>query len=166
MNDKELHSKVHTTMYNLIKEKGIASPVDVLIAVGVLSKTDYERWRNGEIDYLERVCKINLRKLSKINHEIRAFANKNDLKPSWTLYKRWGKNKKGNKGSKGSTHKGDTAKLRFSKSGDKNIEKQYATHYISQRTVADAKERRRMKDTQLDISPHLSDESGEQTQQE
>lgn len=29
--DKELKIKVHTAMYNLIKEKGVASPVEVLI---------------------------------------------------------------------------------------------------------------------------------------
>jgi hypothetical protein len=107
-------------MYTLIKNKGIASPVEVLIEIGVLSKEDCEKWRFGKIDYLERVCKINLSKLSSINHEIRAFARKNDLKPSWTYYKRWG-------------CKGKTIKLRFSKSGDEEIEKLYATHYISQR---------------------------------
>ena len=131
MNDKDLKSKVHSAMYTLVKENGIASPVEVLMAIGVLSKTDYERWRGGKVDFLERVCKVNLRKLSKINHEIRVFAKKNDLKPSWTYYKRWGKNKKGNNGK--------TAKLRFSKSGDENIERQYATHYVSKRKVEEAK---------------------------
>ena len=35
--------------------------------LGVLAPTDYERWRFGEVDYLERVCKVNLGKLSYIN---------------------------------------------------------------------------------------------------
>ena len=134
MNNAELRAKVHSAMYTLIKEKGVASPVEVLIAVGVLSKEDCERWRFGKIDYLERVCKINLSKLSSINHEIRVFAQKNDLKPSWTFYKKWGNNKKGNKGN--------TVRLRFSKSGDENIEKLYATHYVSQRKTEEAKEQR------------------------
>jgi len=132
-NDKELQAKVHSAMYNLIKAKGIAAPVDVLIIIGALSKDDHERWRFGKIDYLERVCKINLRKLSLVNHEIRAYARKHNLKPSWTFYKRWGDNKKGAKVK--------ATKLRFSKSGDENIEKQYATHYISQQKSAVAKER-------------------------
>ena len=42
MNDKELKGKVHSAMYTLIKDKGFATPVDVLMAVGVLSKADYE----------------------------------------------------------------------------------------------------------------------------
>ena len=123
MNNKELHQKVNSAMYSLIKQKGIASPVEVLIEMGVLSKEDCERWRFGKIDYLERVCKINLSKLSTINHEIRVFARKNDLKASWTFYKRWG-------------CKGKKIKLRFSKSGDEQIERSYATHYVSQRKPA------------------------------
>ena len=134
MNDKELQAKVHSAMYMLIRENGVAAPVDVLMAVGVLSREDYERWRFGKVDYLERVCKINLNKLSAINHEIRSCARKNDLKPSWTFYKKWGNNKKGNKGN--------SVKLRFSKSGDENIERYYATHYVSQSKVSEAKERR------------------------
>jgi hypothetical protein len=120
MNNIELRKKVHSAMYTLIKSKGVASPVEVLLEIGVLSKEDCEKWRFGKVDYLERVCKINLSKLSTINHEIRVFARKNDLKPSWTYYKRWG-------------CKGKKIKLRFSKSGDEQIEKLYATHYVSQR---------------------------------
>jgi hypothetical protein len=129
MNNSELKKRVHSAMYTLIKKNGIASPVDVLIEIGVLSKEDCERWRFGKVDYLERVCKINLSKLSTINHEIRVFARKNDLKPSWTYYKRWGV-------------KGKNIKLRFSKSNGDQIEKLYATHYVSQRKVTESKERR------------------------
>ena len=56
MNNHELQVKVHSAMYTLIKEKGIASPVEVLMAIGVLSKEDYENWRRGRVTYLERVC--------------------------------------------------------------------------------------------------------------
>jgi len=120
MNDKILKQKVNTAMYELIKETGMASPVEVLMAVGVLSKVDYERWRRGQVDYLERVCKISLSKLSTINREMRLIAQKNNLKSSWTFYKRWGQKK------------GKAIPLRFSKSGNATIEKLYATHYLSQ----------------------------------
>ena len=124
-------------MYILIKENGIASPAKVLIAIGALSKEDYERWRFGKVDCLERVCKINLRKLSFVNHEIHAYAHKHGLKPSWTYYKQWGANKKSSEGK--------AVMLRFSKSGNEGIEKQYATHYVGQQKVAEAKERREVK---------------------
>jgi hypothetical protein len=123
MNNDELRRKVHSAMYNLIKQKGVASPVEVFIEIGVLSKEDCEKWRFGKIDYLERVCKMNLKKLSAVNHEIRVFSQKNGLKPSWTYYKRWG-------------CKGKKIGLRFSKSGDEQIERLYATHYVSQRKIA------------------------------
>ena len=128
MNDKEIIGKVHNSMYHQIQKNGMASPVQVLIDLEVLSSADYERWRNGQIDYLERVCKVNLRKLSFIMKEIRAYARKNDLKESWTFYKQWGR-----KGKKPSI------KLRFSKSGSEDIERSYATHFISQERVAKIK---------------------------
>ena len=127
-NDHELKVKVHSAMYHLIKDKGVASPVEVLISIGALSKDDYERWRNGKVDYLERVCKVNLRKLSLINHEIRSYSQKHDLKPSWTAYNKWGK--------------GNKTRLRFSKSGDECIERFYATHYLCKGKVSETKQQR------------------------
>ena len=137
-NDKKLQGKVHSAMYTLVKEKGVASPVEVLIAIGALSKEDYEKWRNGKVDFLERVCKINLRKLSFVNREIRAYARKHNLKASWTFYNKWGKKRKDSAGR--------TIKLRFSKSGAVNIEKLYATHYVGQQKVAEAKERKKQRE--------------------
>jgi hypothetical protein len=87
---------------------------------------------------LERACKINLRKLSLVNRELRAYARKHDLKPSWSFYNKWGKKRKDSTGK--------TIKLRFSKSGDENIEKQYATHYVGQHKVSEAKERKKQRD--------------------
>jgi hypothetical protein len=56
---------------------------------------------------------------------VRAYASENSLKPSYTFYKQWG-----NKGKK------PTVKLRFSKTGDDGIERNYATHYISSKHMA------------------------------
>ena len=47
MNNGELKAKVHSAMYSLIKKNGVASPVEVLIEIGVLSKEKYEDWRFG-----------------------------------------------------------------------------------------------------------------------
>lgn len=125
MNDGELKHKVNVAMFELMKSTGIIAPVDVLMSIGVLSKVDYEKWRHGKIDCLERVCKINLRKLSTVMREMRAFAKKNELKASWTYYHGWAGNKK--------------SKLRFSMSGNENIERSYATHYISHKTLEEKK---------------------------
>lgn len=98
MNDKELIGKVHSSMYHQLKRKGYATAVDVLMDLEILSKTDYELWRNGKVLYLEKVCKVNLKKLSTILHEMRVYAKKGNLKPSFCVYKRWAVKKRTGKG--------------------------------------------------------------------
>ena len=126
INNGEIIGKVHNSMYQQIKKSGVASPVQVLMDVGVLSAADLERWRFGKVDYLERVCKVNLSKLAFIMKEVRAYARKNELKPSFTFYKQWGR-------------KGKTIKLRFSKHSVESVERDYATHYISSKHFAEMK---------------------------
>lgn len=117
-------------MYHQCQQRGYAAPVDVLMDIGVLQKAKYEDWRFGRIDYLERVCGVNLHKLSSIMAEIRRYASRFDLKPSFCFYKQWGTKKKGGK---------PALPLRFSKSGDESIERAYATHYVDKRKVAELK---------------------------
>jgi len=143
MNDKEIKQKTNEACYKLMKETGIIAPVDVFVMIGVLSKTDYEQWQRGNIDYLERACKANLRKLSVVNREIRIFAKKNELKASRTFYRK--RNKASNKANlKNSCHSREelekSVKLQFSKYGDENIERQYATHFMSQLALDKIKE--------------------------
>ncbi len=98
MNDKELIGKVHSSMYQQLKRKGYATVVDVLMDLGILSKANYERWKNGQVPYLEKVCNINLKKLSTILHEMRVYAKKGILKPSFCVYKKWAVKKRTGKG--------------------------------------------------------------------
>ena len=129
MNNREIVEKVHSSMYRQIISSGIAVPVQVLMDLGCLSPADLERWRFGKVDYLERVCKVNLGKLSTIMKEVRAYARKNDLSASLSFYKQWGR--------KG---KNPAIKLRFSKYGNESVERNYATHYISQKRLAELKQ--------------------------
>ena len=64
MNNQELTKKVHDAVANQISQRGYTAPVDVLMEIGILTKQKYEEWRNGRVDYLERVCTSNLSKLS------------------------------------------------------------------------------------------------------
>src|SRR5690554_2469658 len=105
MEKQNITGQIHNAMYQKIKKKGYAAPVDVLMDIGVLSKKDYDDWRFGKVDFLERVCQVNLRKLSGIMKEIRVYATKNNLTPSYSCYHQWGKDR--------------TIMLRFSKSYDK-----------------------------------------------
>ena len=136
MNDKELIGKVHSAMYHQCRDRGYAAPVDVLLDMGVLPKAKYEDWRFGRVDYLERVCTVNLRKLSRIMHEMRVYAQKYRLRPSFCYYKRWGVKKKNGQGHK------PVIPLRFSKSGAPEIERWYATHFLDTKRIAELKEER------------------------
>ena len=131
MTEKELIGKVHSSVYHQCQKRGYAAPVDVLMEVGVLSKDKYEEWRFGRINYLEKVCSCNLRQLSFIMRQIRSYSQKAGYKPSYTYYKRWGVKKKDGVRK--------TISLRFSKNGNPEIEKAYATHYVDLQRTAQLK---------------------------
>ena len=76
MKESELIGKVHSSVYHQYQKRGYAAPVDVLMDVGVLSKQKYDDWRNGRVDYLERVCTCNLKRFSFIMKQIRSYSNK------------------------------------------------------------------------------------------
>ena len=134
MNEKDLISKVHDSMYRQCRDRGYATAVDVLMDTGILLKQKYEDWRFGKIPFLEAVCNANLNKLSLVLRTMRSYAKKQGLKASFTYYKRWGVKKRGHK---------VTIPLRFSKSGNPEVEKQYATHYVDQARAEELKEVRR-----------------------
>ena len=122
LDERELIGKVHSAVYHQCQQRGYAVPADVLVDIGVLPKQKYEDWRFGKVRYLEQVCTCNLKKLSFIMKQIRSYAKKAGLKPSFCYYKRWGvKKKQGHK---------PVIPLRFSKSGNPEIERAYATHYV------------------------------------
>ena len=118
INQNELVKAFSSSMYHQMKDKGYATAVDTLMDMHILSKQDYESWRNGRVPYLEKVCNINLKKLDSVLKEMRRYADRNGLKPSFTCYKQWGRKNT------------PTIKLRFSKTGNEYMEKLYATHYV------------------------------------
>ncbi len=103
----------------LLREKGFVAPVELFIRMNLLSPESAEDWKRGQISYLERVIRCNLNKASRILRILRMHAHDLDLKPSLTVYKRW--------------TKGSRPLLRFSKSGDHNVEEAYARHFVSPR---------------------------------
>jgi len=104
---------------DLLREKGFVAPVELFIRMDLLSPESAENWRRGRIPYLERVIRCNLGKAGRILRILRIVAHDLDLKPSLTVYKRW--------------TKGSRPLLRFSKTGDHNIEAAYARHFVSPR---------------------------------
>ena len=133
MNDKELRARVRESMFRQCHMRGYAAPVDVLMDIGALSKKNYEDWRFGRADTLERVCSMNLSKLSAVLREMYACAKAQNLKPSFCYYKRWGVRKKNGTGHK------PVIPLQFSKSGSPEIERSYATHFVDLARVQELK---------------------------
>lgn len=70
-------------------------------------------------------------------NQIRSYAKKANLKPSFCYYKRWGVKKRHG-------HKA-VISLRFSKSGNPEIERAYATHYVDLGRVEQLKKERQGK---------------------
>ena len=130
MNNKELIGKVHSSVYRQCRERGYATPVDMLMDIGVLTKAKYEDWRFGRIPFLEEACTVNLHKLSFAMKQMRSYAQKAGLKPSYCYYKHWGVKKK-------SGQKRHVIPLRFSKYGDPAVEKWYSTHYVDSKRITE-----------------------------
>ena len=118
MNRKELHKKLQAVTSELIQEKDYICFIDIFIKLGYLDTNDYQRWRMRKIPYLEKVIKVNLGKINFIMKSVKQECLNNKLKLSGTTYNSWGK--------------GHKERLRFSKSGEENIEKLYATHFVKQ----------------------------------
>lgn len=125
MNNTDLENNIKRIINELSDEKGYICSVDVLMGLNYLARTDYEKWRNGQVEYLEKICQTNLSKLTTINKIIRQVAAQMKLEPSLSVYNKYGK--------------GPKQKLRFSKSGDFNIEKAYATHFINRYQIKNLK---------------------------
>ena len=121
VNREGLGNKVKTSMDRQINSTGYATAVQTLMDMEILSKDNCDRWRIGQIPYLEKVCNCNLSKLSFVLEEMKRYAEKNKLKPSFTFYKQYGRKNK------------STIKLRFSKTGTEYMEKLYATHYVKEK---------------------------------
>jgi len=97
--------------------RNFVTPIEVFISMGLLERRDVENWRAGRIAYLEQVVGCNLSKASRILRILRFHAHDLNLKPSMTVYKR--------------KTAGGKIPLRFSKSGEKNLEEAYSRHFVS-----------------------------------
>lgn len=132
MNNTDLEKNIRRIISELLDDKGYISSIDVLLGLNYLDKTSYVNWRNGQVEYLEKICQTNLGKLTTINKIIRQIAAKMNLEPSLTVYNKYGK--------------GPKQKLRFSKSGDFNIENAYSTHFLNKYQIEKLKENKKILD--------------------
>lgn len=102
------------------------SCLDVLVGIEWLDPGAVERWRQGQVDYLERVVRANLSRISMAMKLFRSWATANGLRPSETHY----------------VSRKRRRTLRFSNSGNPLIERSYRTHWISSELVEPERDER------------------------
>jgi hypothetical protein len=112
-----LYARIASATDAILRHGRVVMPVEVLVAMGLLTRKHVEDWRRGRIPYLERVINCNLSRLLRI---LRWHAEELNLKPSFTAYMRWGR--------------GPKSRLRFTKTGDPRLEEAYATHFVGRST--------------------------------
>jgi hypothetical protein len=116
MNRDQLRTRLSAAATECLAAKGYIAPVDVLITTGLLTRDDYERWRRREVPCLEHAVRGSQPRVSFFMRTLIANCRRGNMKPSWTAYVSWGK--------------GPREPLRFSKSGNPQIERAYATHWL------------------------------------
>lgn len=113
---ENLEARVYKAAHRVLERDGFISYPELFKEMGILSDSDFLKWRKGEISFLEQVVRGNLSKLTHISKIVRKFAREKGLKRSYTFYKMWKK-------------KGSKSLLRFSKSGRREIEHEYSCRY-------------------------------------
>ncbi len=111
-----LYPRIERAVARILANGKVVAPVDVLVGMGLLAPEELEDWRRGRVRYLEAVIHCNLTRLSRLLRILRFHAHDLNLVPSVTAYMRWGK--------------GPKQRLRFTKTGDPNLEEAYARHFV------------------------------------
>jgi len=108
--------RIECAVAELLSKGNVVAPVDVIVGMGLLRPEHLDSWRRGRVSFLERVINCNLTCLSRLLRILRFHAHDLNLRPSSTVYNRYGK--------------GPKRRLRFSKTGDAGLEVVYATHFV------------------------------------
>lgn len=114
--DDKYYPKVVRAVEAILARGDVVAPIEVFIHMELLSKADVESWRFGRVPYLEKVIRCSLGKASRILRILRMHVHDLNMIPSHTAYVKWGK--------------GARTPLRFSKTGDPNLEEAYSRHFL------------------------------------
>lgn len=125
-NRKTLAERVARAAEASLAAQNYASAIDVLVGIGWLDPGAVARWRQGQVDYLERLVQTNLSRISEAMESFRAWAAVKGLNPSETAYV---------------ARQPGRPMLRFSKSGDPTIERLYRTHWVAPQLSEGKRER-------------------------
>jgi hypothetical protein len=115
-NRAALAARVTAAAEAALAARHYVSATDILLGIQRLDPSHEKRWRQGQVDYLERVIHTNLPRISEAMRLFRSWAAAKGLVPSETIYV---------------ARTPARQRLRFSKSGDPGVEKNYRTHWVS-----------------------------------
>jgi hypothetical protein len=142
----KMYPSVVRAVAAILETSNFVAPVELLIRLQRLSKQHHEDWRFGRVPYLERVCVGNLSKLGDILRILQHHATAIGLKPSHTVYHKWGKG-------------GKSILLRFSKFGYPGLEAAYSRHYVKSGRPAPGKNAPVVAEPTLAGSPAVESDS-------
>jgi len=114
--DRRLEARVVAASEAALARQQYASPVDVLLGIGWLAPAHLKEWRTGRVPHLEGAVQANLSRVSEAMRLFRSWARRRGLRPSEAAYV---------------ARTPDRRVLRFSRSGDPDIERAYRTHWVS-----------------------------------
>lgn len=121
-----LERRVVTAAEATLARQEYVTALDVLAGLGWLPWTLVERWRQGRVDYLERLLQVHPDRRAAALGYLRDWAQRSGLKPAETDYV-------------AATR--DRRRLRFTADGDAAAERAYRTHWISP-TVSEVRRER------------------------
>jgi hypothetical protein len=102
----------------ILEAGDVVAPLDVLVRLEIIDADQVETWRRGGLPYLERGITSGLSRVARFLRLIAEHARTLELEPVPGKYLRRGK--------------GPKRRLRFSKRGDTESERAYATHFVRQ----------------------------------
>jgi hypothetical protein len=112
---QRLYERVVRAAETALAARGYVSAIDVFMGAELVEPDAVMLWRKGSLPYFERIVKTNLSRISLALSIFQQWAHGRGLKPSETDYVR---------------KKSGGQRLRFSKSGNPNLERIYRMHYV------------------------------------
>jgi len=113
---RPLSKRVTTAAEAALAAHGFVSPVEVFLRIGWLNPNTFRYWQQGRIESLEEVMLSNPSRMSQVIELLWSWATTKGLVSSETSY---------------TARTPQRQALRFSASGDQNVEQRYRIHWIS-----------------------------------
>jgi hypothetical protein len=117
MANRDLSERVAQAAVQALQNQKYVGAVDVLMGVGFLQPVHFEKWRRGQVPYLESVIQCGRPKLHDALQLFRSWAQSRRLKPSESTYSMLERG-------------GGSRPLQFSAAGNPETEREYGTQWI------------------------------------